>query len=433
MNSHAPTATTVPRTAARSVQEPPAGARPRARYVGVDLARLLAVIGMMAAHLVAVNAGAPGTSELDIRAAEIAEMLTTGIAAPLFAVLGGLSAVFATRRALSTGRVGAAIASIALRGVILVLLGLALGYIVSPIVVVLVYYGVAMILVAPLIAARSWVLGLIALAVGVAGGPLNALLRDSLGIIEEAGSPSFLTLWAEPVETLRGVLVTGMYPAITWAVYLLIGVLVARALIAASERGVLARTALVLAAAGAAVAVAASLVSNWTIANLATFGVSAPEGLDEATFTTFLGSQHFGAPHSPELWSQLIAAPHSGSPMDILRTAGIALAVIGLLVAIFDANGRRTGRLTEVFRAAGAAPLTIYTLHIIATGLIYTAVMQDESVLASGTLPWWVAGLGALGIQLAGVLVIGVALSATGRRGPLEALTSGIVRGITRS
>ncbi|MGO2141558.1 MAG: heparan-alpha-glucosaminide N-acetyltransferase domain-containing protein [Leucobacter sp.] len=409
-------------------------ARPsRVRYVGVDIARLLAVAGMMAAHLVATNAMNPTVSPFEQGAGELATTLTTGIAAPLFAVLGGLSAVFASRRALAAGRTGAAIGGVALRGAILILLGLALGYVVSPIVVVLVYYGVAMILAAPFVAARSWFVGLVALVVGVAGGPLNALLRQSLEVVEEAGSPSYLSLVEQPIETLRGVLVTGAYPAITWVVYLLVGMLVARALISATSRKRLGKAALSIAGIGVAVATAATLVSNWALANLAMLGASVPEGLSPAQFATFLSGQQFGAPSSPDVWAQLIAAPHSGTPLDIARTVGIALAVIGLLVFMFDAAGTRTSRVTEVFRAAGAAPLTIYTLHIVVTGLLYAPLMNNpEAVLAAG-MPWWVSGVAAWGVQFAGVIVLGIILSATGKRGPLEALTSGIVRGLTKA
>lgn len=407
------------------------GARASARYIGIDLARFLAVIGMMANHLVAIGSGDPTASLLDQRASEIATTMTSGIAAALFAVLGGVSAVFASRRALAAGRTGAAIAAIMIRGVVLIVLGLALGALLTPIIVVLAYYGVALILVSVFIAARSWVIALSAGVLWIAGGPLNALARQALEIVNEAGSPSFETIAAEPLETVRGLLLTGAYPAITWVAYLLVGMLIARALIAANERGRLSRTALGLAALGTGIAVVATLVSNWTLANLARFGISAPEGLDMATFVEFISGQQFGAPNSPELWAQLVAAPHSGTPVEMLRTVGISLAVIGLLVTLFDSRGGAPGRITDVFRAAGAAPLTIYTLHIIATSLVYAPIYAGAE-FSEGT-PWYVVGLGAFGVQLAGVLVLGVILSALKRRGPLEALTSGIARTITRT
>lgn len=402
--------------------------RPRTRYLGVDLARFLAIAGMMATHLIAVNAMNPTASEFEQGAAQLAQTLTSGIAAPLFAVLGGLSAVFATRRLLREGRVGAAIAAVALRGAILILIGLLLGLIVSPVVVVLAYYGVAMILVAPLVAAPSWVLAALAIAFGIAGGPLNALARGALGVVNEGGSVSFELLAADPLGALRALLLTGEYPAIAWGVYLIVGMLVARLLVSATARGALGRTAGAVATVGAAVAVAAQLASNWALAHLADLGFTPVPGIDPEMFRSLLASPSFGAPFSSDLWAQLVATPHSGSQMDLLRTIGIAGAVIGLLVLLCDGRGEaRTGKALEVLRCAGAAPLTVYTLHIVATGLLLAPVMEDPAVLEHG-IPWWAAGTGAFALQLAGVLAIGAILAALGRRGPLEAFTSGAVR-----
>ncbi|QIM18838.1 DUF1624 domain-containing protein [Leucobacter coleopterorum] len=172
-----------------------------ARFVGVDIARFLAIIGMMATHLLAVNAMNPGASELDQTIGTFAETFTSGIAAPLFALLGGLSMVFATRRLLREKRVGGAIAAIALRGAILVLIGMLLGLIESPIVVVLAYYGVAMLLLAPLIAARSWILASLATVLAVAGGALNAAVRTELGVVGEGGSVTFEAFFNAPSKT----------------------------------------------------------------------------------------------------------------------------------------------------------------------------------------------------------------------------------------
>lgn len=402
-----------------------------ARYVGIDLARLLAVIGMMANHLVAIASSMPGATDADVRAAEVATTLTSGIAAVLFAVLGGVSAVFATKRSLARGRKGQAAASLIIRGAILIVLGLALGELKTPIIVVLTYYGAAMIIASLFIAASTRVIAIVAAALWLAGGTVNALTRQALDLVEEGGSPTFESISAFPVETVRGLLLTGSYPAITWLAYMLVGVLIARGLVAASARGKLTRLALGLAAVGAACATVATLVSTWTLHNLALFGVDAPEGLTMKQYRGHLTLQQFGVPESPEPWAQLIAAPHSGSPVEMLRTVGIALVVIGLLVAIFDSRGKPANGFVDIFRAAGAAPLTIYTLHIVATSFTFAPLFAGADYSAG--IPWWVAGVSALVLQLAGVLVLGIVLSATGRRGPLEALTSGIVRTVTRT
>ena len=110
--------------------------------------------------------------------------------------------------------------------------------------------------------------------------------------------------------------------------------------------------------------------------------------------------------------------------------------MIGLLVLVCDvARGdgpghtadRPLGPVLATVRAAGAAPLTIYALHIVATGVILEPALQDPATWDTG-FPWWVAGVGAYALQLAGALVIGAILAASGKRGPLEAAVSGVVR-----
>lgn len=396
------------------------------RYIGVDLARFLAIAGMMAAHLITIVEWNPFASDSALSAAEITNTLTEGIAAPLFAVLGGLSAVFATGRLLREHRIGSAVAAVAIRGALLVLLGLLLGMIENPIVVVLAYYGTAMLLVAPLVAVRSWVLAVLGIGVGVVGGPLNASLRVALDIADYEGrSVTFDTFGYDWIEAVRALLLTGIYPAITWAVYLLAGILIGRLLVAANRREALGRVSAALAAAGALLAAGAQFVTRLVLDDPAALGLHPVDVVDPE----LLLSSASGAPLSPDLWAQLIATPHSGSPMDLARTIGIACAVIGVLVLLCDrrrAPGHRPGRLLDIFRAAGAAPLTIYTLHVIATGWLLGPLMEDPALAQS--LPWWAAGTGAFLLQLAGALGIGAILSATGRRGPLEALLSGVVR-----
>lgn len=410
-----------------------------ARYLGIDVARFLAIAGMMAAHLVTIGALLAEPGSFAESAGALTDMLTEGIAAPLFAVLGGVSVVFATRRPLREGRVGAAIGGTLIRGTLLILIGLLLGLIETPVAIVLAYYGTAMILVAPLIAVRGWILGVLAGALGLVGGTVNAALRETLsdlGISDPTASVTFEDFGIDWGGALRALLITGEYPALTWTVYLMLGILVGRALVAATARGTLGRASLACFGAGAIAAAAAQFLSSAVIANLAAFGGPWPPGTDPAAIREVVAHSASGAPLAPELWAQLIATPHSGSPIDIIRTAGIAVAVIGLLVLVCDvARGdgpghtadRPLGPVLATVRAAGAAPLTIYALHIVATGVILEPALQDPATWDTG-FPWWVAGVGAYALQLAGALVIGAILAASGKRGPLEAAVSGVVR-----
>ncbi|GAA1593880.1 heparan-alpha-glucosaminide N-acetyltransferase domain-containing protein [Leucobacter chromiireducens] len=412
-------------------------ALPAARMIGVDIARFLAIVGMIAAHLVSIGGMLAAPGSFDEVAGEVADTLTAGIAAPLFAVLGGVSTVFATRKLLRAGRAGAAMGAVAVRGVLLILIGLTLGIIETPVAIVLAYYGLAMLLIAPLVAARSWLLGLIALVLTAGGGIMNAAIREANPSWGGAGQVNFDSFAQDPWAALRTLLLTGEYPALTWCAYLLVGMLIGRLLTGAAQRGALGRAAALLTTAGAALAVVAQLVSNAVVATLG--GVSDPalEGYPSELLTEYVAQSTGGAPLSTQLWAQFVATPHSGSLIDILRTAGIAAAVIGVLVLLCDVLRTRGGAgapgpVLGTLRAAGAAPLTIYTLHIIATGVILEPALMSPAAFSGEGLDWWVAGLSGFGLQLTGVLLIGAVLAALGRRGPLEALVSGVVKLVVR-
>ena len=434
---------------------PPARpAHQRVRYVGIDLARFIAIAGMMAAHLLAPLAMFPGVSDSDRELAMGTSLISNGAPAALFAVLGGVSIVFATRKQLSGGLVGKAMASVAVRGVVLIVLGVLLGFVDNNIIVILAYYGVAMILVAPLIKAKSWVLASLAAVLGLGFGWLNITLRRSLEVHMEGPHINVGFITSDPLGTLRAIFVTGEYPAITWVTYLLVGMLIGRALTSATARGALGRTAAKLAVIGGAVFVVSQLVSNWLLGKLIDFGVIEPQASQQMSHTEILQAAQTqllqiggsGAPPSPHIVSQLLAVPHSGSIMDLARTIALSALVIGLLVWLCDRERPQASasvatspglgaRLLDTVRAAGAAPLTIYTTHIVVSGIIqgtFFRSAEQAGGLPETGIPWWVMGPGALALQLAGVLVIGAVLSITKRRGPLETLLSKIVGFVVR-
>ncbi len=434
---------------------PPARpAHQRVRYVGIDLARFIAIAGMMAAHLLAPLAMFPGVSDSDRELAMGTSLISNGAPAALFAVLGGVSIVFATRKQLSGGLVGKAMASVAVRGVVLIVLGVLLGFVDNNIIVILAYYGVAMILVAPLIKAKSWVLASLAAVLGLGFGWLNITLRRSLEVHMEGPHINVGFITSDPLGTLRAIFVTGEYPAITWVTYLLVGMLIGRALTSATARGALGRTAAKLAVIGGAVFVVSQLVSNWLLGKLIDFGVIEPQASQQMSHTEILQAAQTqllqiggsGAPPSPHIVSQLLAVPHSGSIMDLARTIALSALVIGLLVWLCDRERPQASasvatspglgaRLLDTVRAAGAAPLTIYTTHIVVSGIIqgtFFRSAEQAGGLPETGIPWWVMGPGALALQLAGVLAIGAVLSITKRRGPLETLLSKIVGFVVR-
>lgn len=374
-----------------------------ARIEALDLVRLLAVIGMMSAHLLAPLALVPGATGTEAAAARIAHLLTEGTSSTLFAVVGGGSLVLASRRRLDDGDRRGAVLAILVRGGVVTLLGLLLELVPSPVMVVLVPFGLTMMLTAPLLLLGNRALVAIIAVLTVAGHPIAMAVPGPV----EFGTVTLLSL-DDPVGVLRGLVLTGQYPLITWIPYLLTGIVLMRAVLRAQEAGRIRRLSHLALAGGAVTATAAHLVPL----------IAAALGHD-----------------SPGAW--YTAATHTGTVADMLATGGIAVSLIGLALRLLPplrrlpSPGTVRGRIAQSLRAAGAAPLTIYVAHVLATGIaLVTAVLLAGGDLSS--MPWYAGGAGILAVHLAGVLAVGAVLAARGGRGPLEALLATVIRRAVR-
>jgi hypothetical protein len=359
------------------------------RLVGLDIARFVAVLGMMSAHLTE-----RGESWLFV--------VSDGNASTLFAVIGGLSIVLATRRYLDAGARAAACWALAARAVAVIGIGLTLGLLGSPAIIVLVYFGSAMLCTLPFLFAPTWVLVLSATALAVAGPLLNGSVRAQLETPDEGGSLAWTAL-ENPVVLLRETFVTGTYPVLTWLVYMLIGMLVARLLSIAQQTGSHRRFALVLAGIGAA-GVAATL----TFVTLLFRSLGREADLSSAAVD-------LGGPGSG-WWSYFLHTPHTGSFFDITRGVGVAFVVIGLCLFAAWSLPRSALLVLRPVSAAGAAPLTVYVAHIFVYAFA-TAYYQESGATE---FPWWFSGPSALALHAGLALLIGVLLATLHRRGPLE-------------
>lgn len=160
---------------------------------------------------------------------------------------------------------------------------------------------------------------------------------------------------------------------------------------------------------------------------VATMPVEAAEAFDG-----LVGSPGFGAPLSPEWWALALQTPHTGTTLDILRGVGIALFVIASMLFLAGVLPKAALRVLEPIRAAGAAPLTVYTLHVLAAAAATVALASVGQIDAPADIPWWYLGPGILGVHILGALVVGAILAALQRRGPLEALVSSISGAVAR-
>ncbi|MBC7638863.1 MAG: DUF1624 domain-containing protein, partial [Rhodoferax sp.] len=190
-----------------------------ARLVGVDLARAVALLGMMSVHVL---------PELDAaEAVTPAYLVFAGRAAALFAVLAGTGLALMTGGARPRLRPARAVAaSVLTRAAVVALVGLLLGQLSPPVAVILTNYGLLFALALPALWLRARTLAVLA-AVWVVGAPLvSHLARSSLP--PGPGEQPSLSLLAHPVVLARALTLTGYYPALQWIAYLLVGVAVGR-------------------------------------------------------------------------------------------------------------------------------------------------------------------------------------------------------------
>ncbi len=176
----------------------------RSRLSGVDAARGLAVIGMMAAH------AWPRTENQG-------ELLVDGRPSILFAVVAGMALGMVTGGGEpATHRHSDARWRLLIRAVLLIALGVLLWMLPSGIAIILDYYGVMFVLLIPLLFLPR--LALVAIAAVVLATAIA--LREWLFA---AGVPE-----DEPWATASDYLLVGYYPALLWLPLLIIGLVCAR-------------------------------------------------------------------------------------------------------------------------------------------------------------------------------------------------------------
>lgn len=362
------------------------------RLVGIDVARTVALVGMIATH---VLDGRTTTGELTT-----VQWLAGGRASALFAVLAGVSIALMSGGAHPVrGRDRTrTVLGLAARAVLVALVGLALGGLETSLAIILAYYGVLFLLGLPFIGLRAVPLAVLAGGWMVAAPVVSHLVRPSLPVREFA-SPDFSRL-ADPGPLLADLLLTGSYPAVPWLAYLLAGMAIGRTDLAGW------RTPLRLAACGLGLAVVATAVSRLCTASLEVRNALVPGRLttEDELLLILGGSQHGTTPTDGAWQWLLVVSPHSATPFDLAQTTGSALVVIGLALALVDALPRSGRAVAAVVAGAGAMPLSLYALHV---------VMRTPDV-------WPAEQERTLGWHVAVVLGIGAAFALVGRRGPLE-------------
>ncbi|NYE36504.1 putative membrane protein [Nocardioides cavernae] len=352
------------------------------RLVGLDVARCVALLGMVATHVLDARTPAGDLTT--------AQWLAGGRASALFAVLAGISLALMTREPLRGGPLALRSAAIVGRAAIIAAIGLLLGGLDTGIAVILTYYGVLFVLGLPFTLLRvRWLLPLAVVWV-VAAPVVSHLVRPDL---PERGfdSPALEQL-GDPGQLASELLLTGYYPAFPWLAYLLVGLVLGR--LDLRDRSLLGALAL----GGVGLAVLATQVSR-------SF-VDPPVASENATGM-------YGTTPADGDWEWLLlVAPHSATPFDLAQTIGSAVLVIACCLLLESVLPRSATRVVAVLTGAGAATLTLYSLHV---------VMRTDAM-------WPPEEPSSYAVHVVVLLGIGAALRLVGRRGPLEALAGLPVR-----
>lgn len=364
--------------------------RTTSRLVGVDAARGLALVAMMSVHVLPLRDGAGSVT--------LAHRVAGGTSAAAFAVLAGVGLALAhgRRSPLRAASLPGAGAGLTVRALSVLAVGLALGSFDSGLAVILAYYGVLFVLAIPLLGLPTRVVAAVAVASAVLLPLLSYALRDGLPPPERA-NPTLEQL-AHPWDLLSVLTVTGYYPALPWVAYLAAGIAVGRCDLGAR------RVQALLVAGGATLAAAASGLSALLLGPLggyrALLAVS-PDVADTEGLRQQLAGGVFGNTPTTSPWWLAVTAPHSTTPLDLLRTIGTSLALLGVLLLL----ARVVRPLLGPLAAAGGMTLTLYSLHV--------------AVRASPLLP--ADPQASLLLQVGVALVLATGWRAVLGRGPLEA------------
>lgn len=294
------------------------------RVLGLDLARGAAIIGMLAAHV--GDSGARG----DDAAGWAWLWVADGRPSALFAVLAGVTVVLIARGDPAGG--GHAAVRVAVRGVILVGAGIALGALDTPVAVILTHLGVMLLLVIPAMRWREH-------ALFVAGGVVIIVGALAYHLVANA---------ADGVPVLS-TLTSTHYPVIAWTGYVLVGMGIGRLPLREAST-------------------ARMLVWIGTLVAVGGYGLGAVAG----------SSAPWQASDGP-WWASLEA--HSTSPAEMMGNTGVALLVMGVCLLV----ARRTALFLPAL-AFGSMSLSVYTAHIVIIAIVGDQIVWQPSNVSFAAL-----------------------------------------------
>ncbi|MDJ0334840.1 heparan-alpha-glucosaminide N-acetyltransferase domain-containing protein [Salinibacterium sp. G-O1] len=291
------------------------------RIVGIDIARGLAVLGMFGAHVGVIGA-------FDWLQPDTWSGVVSGRSSILFATLAGVSiAIMTGRRVVATGAdLSGARFRIAVRAMLVFVIGMLLVALDTNVAVILPVYAVLFILSLPFLRMPPLALFGTSLAAAIAVPVVLSVVGPALD-----DPPN---MWIALISYL---FLTGSYPALIWIVFVLTGLGIGRLDLTAPT-------------------VQSRLLVVGT--SLAALGYGAGELAVSA-----LGSS-----------ALITTEPHSGSPFEVVGSLGFAIAVLGLCLLV----SRVIHRPLFPLAAVGSMALSAYSLQIVAIALIGATVPGES-------------------------------------------------------
>lgn len=375
------------------------------RLRGIDAARGLALLGMMATHLLPTF-----EANADLTPTWIG-LTFSGRAAALFAVLAGVGLALSTGKQMPPegAALNAARRGVALRALVIAAVGLSLGGLEVNLAIILVHYALLFLCILPFLGLKlkalcAWAAGWI-LVSPVLAYLLRPWLMAANPPLNLGRNPSWEDL-AAPFPLLGDLFLTGYYPAFQWLSYLLVGLVIGRLALAKAMVPVL------LLAGGTAVAALAKTLGT---AAMETWGGRAAleEVLDAPGYPlgSVLQVNLTGIRQEGSWWWLASAAPHSATTLDLAHTSGVAAAVVGACLLLGRLADWLNLDLLLPLRGAGAMTLTLYSAHVWVVSAFYL------KPLPAG---WTEEGM--YFAQAATAIIVGMVFVLLKWRGPLELL-----------
>lgn len=380
-------------------------ARNPRRITGLDAARGVALLGMVAVHIL------PAYNEYTGHPTFVWQACA-GRAAALFAVLTGVTIALLTGASYPhTGRrLNRSRVALATRAVVILLLGLAIDQLDLPVYNILPYYGLMFLFAIPLVTLRIRSLLLVTAALAVIG-PLVVFFTNSRIDFTTTLNPNFTSLFTLPTDTLLTLFVGGTYPLATWMTYIVAGMVIGRLKL----RWLLTQARLIVF--GAVVSVVAGFASTVLIDYSGGFAnlYYNTDGYDVGDIVDVIDYGPEGHMPTNTLWWLAVNGPHTGTTFDLLTCTGLAILIIGSMLVI----SRTLNELLYPLIAAGSMTLTLYTVH-----LLLFSFFGDS--IENAPIIWFI-------VQVAAALLGAAAWQLIVEKGPLESMVSKFCRFVSRT